>query len=115
MLCCQAQGCPLCPAPAGGGGWRRLEDDPTLLCLLADLVNCFNLVDRQVGLEEGNTHFPEILKSVKTCYGQPSHLMYGAFHISSECGWHQGDPLAGLLCCLVLLPSSRRLWRGCRA
>ena len=31
---------------------KVLEADPTLLCLQADLVNCFNLVDRQVGMEE---------------------------------------------------------------
>ena len=41
--------------------WRALKDDPTLLCLQADLVNCFNLVDRQVGLEEVAAHFTEIL------------------------------------------------------
>ena len=46
---------------------RALEDYPTLLCLQTDLANCFNLVDGQVGLEEVNTHFPEILKWVKTC------------------------------------------------
>ena len=35
--------------------------------------------------------------------------MYGSFHISSECGWHQGDPLASLLCCLVLLPLIKKI------
>ena len=88
---------------------KVLEADPTLLCLQADLVNCFNLLDREVGMEEVAAHFPEILAWTKTCYGKPSHLMFGDFLISSERGWHQGDPLAALLCCLVLLPLIKKI------
>ena len=46
--------------------------------------------------------FPEILDWVNTCYGQPSHLLFGSSSLSSERGFHQGDPLASLLFCLVL-------------
>ena len=48
--------------------------------------------------------FPEILAWVTTCYGQPSHLLFGTILILSERGFHQGDPLASLLFSLVLHP-----------
>lgn len=41
---------------------------------------------------------------VTTCYGQPSHLLFGANSILSKLGFHQGDPLAALLFSLVLQP-----------
>ena len=48
--------------------------------------------------------FPEILAWVKTCYAQPSHLLFGSERLSSQRGFHQGDPLAALLFALVLHP-----------
>ena len=81
-----------------------LEADPSLLCLQADFQNAFNLVSREVGLEEVARLFPEMLAWAKTCYGHSSHLLFGSASISSECGWQQGDPLASLLFSLVLHP-----------
>ena len=66
---------------------QALEADPTLFCLQVDLINAFNLVSRKVGLEEVASNFPEILAWTKTCYGQPSNLLYGEHHIASECAW----------------------------
>ena len=83
---------------------KVLEADPSLWCLQADFKNAFNLVDRDVAMGEVLEKFPEILSWVKTCYGQPSHLLFGSTSISSQLGFHQGDPLAALLFCLVLQP-----------
>ena len=38
------------------------------------------------------------------CYGAPSWLKFGEASIVSATGLHQGDPIAGLLFCLVLKP-----------
>ena len=64
----------------------------------------FPAFDRGAMLGEVEQHFPECLEWVKTCYGAPFHLKFGKYSISSSRGLHQGDPLAGLLLCLVLKP-----------
>ena len=81
---------------------EAVKDQPNLWVLQADLVNAFNSVDRGVVLEEVAKHFPECLAWAKTCYGDPSWLKFGMSTITSATGVHQGDPLAGLLFCLVL-------------
>ena len=81
-----------------------MQADPSLWLLQSDLVNAFNLADRNAAIQEIHRLFPEILTWVTTCYGQPSHLLFGAITILSERGFHQGDPLAGLLFALVLQP-----------
>ena len=53
-------------------------------------------------LDEVAAEFPECLAWATTCYGAPSWLKFGPSAISSVSGLHQGDPLAGLLFCLVL-------------
>ena len=70
--------------------------------LQVDLVNAYNSVDRGVVLEEVANHFPECLAWAETCYGASSWLKFGESTITSATGVHQGDPLAGLLFCLVL-------------
>ena len=77
-------------------------DDPSRWVLQNDLVNAYQQVDRGVVLEEVARHFPEMLAWAKTCYGSPSRLKFGFSTILSATGLHQGDPLAGLLFCLVL-------------
>ena len=82
---------------------QTLAADPSLWCLQADFCNAFNLVDRATALAKVEELFPEILNWVNTCYGQPSNLLFGSTSLSSGRGFHQGDPLASLLFCLVLL------------
>ena len=81
---------------------KLLEADPSLFCLQVDLVNAFNLVNRDAAMEAVLQNFPEVLAWVKTCYGQPSHLLFGLVTLSSQLGFQQGDPLASLLFSLVL-------------
>ena len=68
-----------------------------------DFINAFNLADREAALAKVEELFPEILNWVKTCYGRPSHLLFGSSSLLSERGFRQGDPLAALLFCLVLM------------
>ena len=49
-------------------------------------------------------HFPEILPWCRTSYGAASILVFGDAIITSDTGFHQGDPLASLLFSLVLHP-----------
>ena len=55
---------------------EALERDPSLWCLQADLVDAFNLADRNTAMEEVARLFPEILAWVTTCYDQPSVLLF---------------------------------------
>ena len=55
-------------------------------------------------LEEVARYFPECLSWAKSCYGASSWLKFGEASIVSATGLHQGDPIAGLLFCLVLKP-----------
>ena len=80
------------------------EDDEDKMLLQIDLINAFNVVDRQAAFKEVEEHFPEILKWVLTCYGQQARLMFGDIVILSQAGFHQGDPLASLLFSLTLQP-----------
>ena len=77
---------------------------PSSWVLQVDLVNAYNGVDRGMVLEEVAAHFPECLAWAETCYGSSSWLKFGESTITSATGLHQGDPLAGLIFCLVLKP-----------
>ena len=80
------------------------EGDEDLMFLQLDLVNAFNLVDRDFAFATVEEHFPEILKWILTCYKGKAVLLFGDTVILSEQGFHQGDPLASLLFALVLHP-----------
>ena len=81
---------------------EAVKVDPNRWVLQVDLVNAYNVVDRGVVLDEVANHFPECLAWAGTCYGASSWLKFGEFTIESATGLHQGDPIAGLLFCLVL-------------
>ena len=74
------------------------------MLLQINLINAYNMVDRQAAFEEVEEYFPEILKWVLTCYGQQARLLFGNIVILSKAGFHQGDPLASLLFALALHP-----------
>ena len=77
--------------------------DPSCWVLQVDLVNAYNAVDRGEVLQKVAELFPECLAWAETCYGAKSFLKFGEFVLESATGVHQGDPLAGLLFCLVLM------------
>ena len=81
-----------------------MQEQGELFVLQADLINAYNLVNRQAMLAQVKEHFPELLPWVSTCYGSPSHLLFGDKVIASGTGLHQGDPLASLEFTLALYP-----------
>ena len=81
------------------------------MILQLDLVNAFNLCDRDSAFKVVEEFFPDILKWVLTCYGTNAVLVFGNTIIMSECGFHQGDPLASLLFALTLQPIIHRIVR----
>ena len=83
---------------------KVVDDSGDKFLLQADLINAFNQADRGAALQEVAEHFPELLPWVITSYSTPSFLKFGSADISSETGFHQGDPLAALLFALVLHP-----------
>ena len=83
---------------------EALDKNPDKAVLQLDLINAFNTVDRATAIQELANNFPEALPWVTSCYGSPSHLLFGPSTILSESGLHQGDPLAPLLFALVLQP-----------
>ena len=70
------------------------EGDKDLLILQVDLINAFNLCDRDSTFRVVEEVFPDILKWVLTCYDTNAVLIFGNTIIMSECGFNQGDPLA---------------------
>ena len=83
---------------------KVMEDSGEKFLLQADLINAFNQADRGAALKEVAEHFPELLPWAITSYSTPSFLRFGTADISSDTGFHQGDPLAALLFALVLHP-----------
>ena len=81
-----------------------MEEKGDKFLLQADLINAFNQADRGAALREVADHFPELLPWTITSYSTPSFLRFGSVDISSDTGFHQGDPLAALLFALVLHP-----------
>ena len=83
------------------------EEGDDMMILRVDLVNAFNMVDRDEAFKEVAEHFPEMLSWVLSCYKNQAVLMFGSVVIYSESGFHQGDPLASLLFSLTLMPIIR--------
>ncbi|MEM7375696.1 MAG: reverse transcriptase domain-containing protein, partial [Bacteroidota bacterium] len=74
----------------------------TKVMLKVDFRNAFNMVSREVFLEETRTHFPGLSAWVHACYGSPTPLYCGTSGILSSSGVQQGDPLGPFLFTLVL-------------
>eukprot|EP00731_Ephydatia_muelleri_P001362 Em0001g1362a len=80
---------------------KHWEDDDFAV-VKVDMRNAFNLVSRQVILDECALHFPELLPWATWCYAAHPLLWHPMGRIFSETGVQQVDPLGLLLFALVL-------------
>jgi Reverse transcriptase (RNA-dependent DNA polymerase) len=69
-----------------------------------DFENAFNSMRRDIMLEAVLDTVPEIYPFVHQAYRFPSVVKFGQYHLSSQTGPQQGDPLGPLLFCLPLQP-----------
>jgi len=92
-------------------GLHGLEDDYTEVSV--DLLNAFNLVERDTMLSLVRIHNPSIYAWVSWCYSSASNLFYrDDLTLQSRCGAQQGDNLGPYLFSLVLQPILSRLKRS---
>jgi hypothetical protein len=82
--------------------------------LKIDFCNAFNMVSRQVLIDECHRLFPTLVPWVQFCYGAQPHLFWGSETVLLSCvGVQQGDPLGPLLFCLVLHVLVRKIEKAC--
>ena len=67
--------------------------DPSLVLLLIDFVNAFNMVNRNSFLTIVRESFPAIFPWVYYCYSVSAPLFLDSFIIWAQTGVQQGDPL----------------------
>ena len=70
--------------------------------LMLDFANAFNIINRQVFMEQTRLICPSISSWVEYCYIEETNLYANERIIKSSVGTQQGDPLAGVLFCLAL-------------
>ncbi|GKD11828.1 hypothetical protein Tco_1196235 [Tanacetum coccineum] len=83
------------------------SDDIGLSMLLVDFKNAFNLVDREVMLQEVRTRCPAISRWVEFCYSNPARLSFHAWYLND--GTIIGDTLVvGKVLELIMEDGPRR-------
>jgi hypothetical protein len=92
---------------------NRLIADPTSshgsVVGLVDFSNAFNVVNRNVMLDEVLERFPILFNWVQYSYGTNATLFSGSDIFYASAGVQQGDPLSPLLFALVLQPLLEKL------
>jgi len=73
--------------------------------MLIDASNAFNSINRKAFLHNVKIICPSIATFTANCYSSPSRLFVGGgTEISSTEGMTQGDPIAGLLYAIAIIP-----------
>ena len=67
-----------------------------------DFKNAFNTVRRDFLTSVFKERVPDLVPFFSLCYKEKSYLVQSSFVLSSEEGFHQGDPVPTLGFCLVL-------------
>ena len=63
------------------------QDDPEFFILQVDLINAYNMADREATFKEIERLFPECLSWVMTCYGVEAELVFGDTVICKGTPW----------------------------
>ena len=79
--------------------------------LLVDWKNAFNEIDRTRMLEEVRSRLPKLSSWAECVYGGPSNRYFRGRRFSCHTGANQGDPTAGFVFGLGLLPTIERVSR----
>ena len=88
--------------------------DPDKVLLRVDAKNAFNSIKRAAFLRLVILHAPSAAQLVHALYGAQPFLAVGGHLLRSAEGTQQGDPLGGLLLCLVIQPLVMRIDDACR-
>ena len=79
-------------------------------CLLVDLLNAFNSMDREVMFQEVQSRLPSMAAWIEFSYGSQPIQHFGDFQLLSCTGDQQGDPLCPLCFALTLHPLIEQLF-----
>ena len=81
------------------------EQEECEAVMLIDASNAFNSVNRNVFLHNVKIICPSIATFTTNCYSSSSRLfVVGGTEISSSKGTTQGDPIAGLVYAIAIIP-----------
>ena len=89
------------------------DDDQTEGLLLADAMNAFNCLNREVYLRNIQHVCPALSPIAINTYRQPARLIVGGEVILSSEGTTQGDPIAMPLYALGVLPLLKSVATAC--
>ena len=88
---------------------EEFDADESCSMLLIDASNAFNLLNRNLALENIETICPSLVTSLRNWYSEPSDLFVNGTKLKPEEGVTQGDPLSMAMYGIAILPLIKRL------
>ena len=85
--------------------WTIFQQEETEAVMLIDVSNAFNSINRKAFLHNVKVICPSIATFTNNCYCSPARLfVVGGTEIQSAEGTTQGDPIAGLVYAIAIIP-----------
>ena len=85
--------------------WTIFQQEETKAVMLIDVSNAFNSINRKAFLHNVKVICPSIATFTNNCYCSPARLfVVGGTEIQSAEGTTQGDPIAGLVYAIAIIP-----------
>ena len=89
--------------------WTIFQQEETEAVMLIDASNAFNSINRKAFLHNVKVICPSIATFTNNCYSSPACLfIIGGTEIQSAEGTTQGDPIAGLVYAIAIIPLNLR-------